>query len=212
MSLKNSLTDKNMLMVSTALALLLMLILIPSAIAVNDTINLKSEINRTYDPQKDSLFDIFASIPKSYEKVEPGTELLTNVKLVNLGSGGRVDVILDYSIKDAGNQELMAKKETVAVETQANFVRTFNLPHDAKPGKYKIYVKIIYADGREAASEASFEIVKAQNQKTGDYFIYGSLAVIVLAILIYVLIKSKAILEKIKMKIQIRRIVKKKLS
>jgi hypothetical protein len=206
MNLKN-----NLLMVLTVLALLLMLILIPSAIAGNDTINLKSEINRTYDPQKDSLFDIFASIPKSFEKVEPGKELLTNVKLVNLGSGGRVDVILDYSIKDESNQELLAKKETVAVETQANFVRTFDIPQDAAPGKYKIYVKIIYADGKEAASETSFEIVKAQNQKTRDYFIYGSLAFVVLAILIYVLIKSKTILEKIKMKIQIRRIVNKRL-
>ena len=203
--------DRIVLGVSIILVLTLVCLIIYSSFASSETINLKAEANRTYDTAKDSLFDIFITIPQSYEKVVPGAELLTNVKLINLGSGGRVDVIMNYEIKDATDKILITKKETVAVETQANFVRTFMLPKDAVPGKYKVYVKLVYADGKEAVSEASFNIVKASNQKTRDYLIYGSSAVIILAILVYLSIKSKAIIERMKMKHQISSIVKKKL-
>jgi len=203
--------DRIVLGISIILFLTLVYAILSSSFVASESINLKTETNRTYDVEKNSLFDIFITIPQSYEKVEPGAELLTNVKLINLGSGGRVDVMMNYEIKDTSEKTLLTKKETVAVETQANFVRTFDIPADAELGKYKVYVKLIYADGNEAIAEASFEIVKASSQKTKDYFIYGSLAVIVLAILVYFSIKSRVIIERIKMKLKIRAIVKKKL-
>lgn len=178
-----------------------------------ELLNLKTE-SKNYSKEQienNSFFDIFVTIPQNYEKVEPGAELLTNVKLINLGSYGRIDVLMNYEIKDASEKTVLSKKETVAVETQANFVRIFDIPQDSLPGKYKVYVKLIYADGNEAAAEASFEIVKPSSQKIKDYFIYGLSAVIVLAILIYLSIKSKMIIDRIKMKLQIRSIVKKKL-
>jgi hypothetical protein len=190
---------------------LVFLITLSSASA--ELLNLKTESSNYSKEQieENSFFDIFVTIPQNYEKVVPGAELLTNIKLINLGSAGRIDVLMAYEIKDSSDKTILTKKETVAVETQANFVRTLDIPKDALPGKYKVYAKLIYADGKEAAAEASFEIVKASSQKTRDYFIYGSSAVIILAILIYLSIKSKAIIERIKMKLQIRSIVKKKL-
>jgi len=184
-----------------------------SSVASAELLNLKTE-SKNYSKEQvenNSFFDIFITIPQNYEKVELGAELLANVKLINLGSSGRVDVLMVYEIKDVDDKPIITKKETVAVETQANFVRTFDIPQDAETGAYKIYAKIIYADGKEAAAEASFEIVKPSSQKTKDYLIYGSLAVIILAILIYLSIKSKVIIDRIKMKLQIRSIVKKKL-
>ena len=211
MEKKDPLMDKIVIVVSIVLILALVLLLIMPPLSASETINLKTEANRTHDPVMDSLFDIFITIPQSYTKVTPGSELLTNVKLINLGSGGRVDVMMNYEIRDSSDKTLLTKKETVAVETQANFVRTFDIPQDAQPDKYKVYVKLVYADGKEAVSEASFEIVKASNQKTRDYFVYGSLAVLVLAIIVYFSIKSRVIIDKIRLKLQIRRIVRKKL-
>jgi hypothetical protein len=213
MGIRGSLIDKIVLGISIVLILALVCIIISSSFASSEIINLKTE-NKNYSKEQvenNSFFDIFITIPQNYEKVAPGAELLTNVKLINLGGAGRVDVLMNYEIKDVDDSPIITKKETVAVETQANFVRTFVIPLDAEAGAYKVYVKLVYADGKEAAAEASFEIVKASNQKTKDYFIYGSLAVIILAILIYLSIKSKAIIDRLKMKLQIRSIVKKKL-
>jgi len=210
---RGSLIDRIVLGISIVLVLTLVYLLISSSFVSGEMLNLKAE-NKNYSAEnitKNSLFDIFITIPQSYEKVEPGAELLTNVKLINLGSGGRVDVLMNYEIKDADDDPIITKKETVAVETQANFVRTFDIPVNAEQGKYKVYVKLVYADGKEAAAEASFEIVKAASQKTKGYFIYGSLAVIILVIFVYFAIKSKLIIDRIKLKLQIRNIVKKKL-
>jgi len=197
------------LFISAVLALAFLLFITPQLSA--ESINLKSEINRTYDPQKDSLFDIFVIIPQNYAKVLPGSEMLVNVKLVNLGSGGRVDVILDYKITSANGSELIAKKETVAVETQANFVRTFNLPKDAPLGKYTVYAKLIYSDGKEAAAESSFEIGKSAEQRTNSYLLYGAIAAIALTLIIFLGAKSRILLERIRMRLQIHKIVKNKL-
>ncbi len=213
METRGSLIDRIVLGISIVLILALVCIIISSSFASSEIINLKTE-NKNYSKEQvenNSFFDIFITIPQNYEKIQPGGELLTNVKLINLGGAGRVDVLMNYEIKDSNDKTILTKKETVAVETQANFVRTFDIPQDAETGAYKVYVKLVYADGKEAAAEASFEIVKAENQKTKDYFIYGSLTVIILAILIYLAMKSKIIIERIKMKLRIRNIVKKKL-
>ncbi len=164
------------------------------------------------DITKNAIFDIFVTIPQNYEHVVLGEELLTNIKLVNLGSSGRIDVVMHYEIKDADDLPIIVKKETVAVETQANFIKSFDIPLDAETGSYKIYAKIIYADRKEAVSEASFEIIRPENRQKVYDFAYGLIIIIVLAILIYIAIKSKAVIERIRMKLEIRRIVRKKLS
>jgi len=199
-----------MIMKKEVLLILIPLFIMYSAVAQN--INL-GEQNKTFNKsiiEKNSLFDIFITIPQDYQAVEAGKELLTSIKLINLGSSGRIDVILNIEIKDSAGSLLLAKKETVAVETQANFVRTFTIPSDAKLGKYSIHVKLVYADGKEAAAESSFEIVKKSTAISRTvYFIL--IGIIALGGLIYMGMKSKTLIEKIKMKGQIRSLVRKKL-
>jgi methionine-rich copper-binding protein CopC len=201
-----------MIIKKEALFILIPLFFMYSAMAVVQGINL-GEQNKTLNQsiiEKNSLFDILVTIPQDYQTVEAGKELLTSIKLINLGSSGRIDVILNIEIKDSAGNMLLTKKETVAVETQANFVRTFTLPSDAKLGKYSIHVKLIYADGKEAAAESSFEIVKKSTAISRmAYFILGG--IIILGGLIYMGIKAKALIKKLKMKGQIRCIVKNKL-
>ena len=192
------------------LLVLIPLFLIYSAVAENVNLGEQSKALNKSIIEKNSLFDIFITIPQDYQAVEAGKELLISIKLINLGSSGRIDVILNFEIKDSADNLLLTKKETVAVETQANFVRTFTLPSDAKLGKCSIRVKVIYADGKEAAAESSFEIVKKSTAISRTaYFILGS--IIVLGGLIYLGIKSKILIEKLKMKGQIRSIIRKKL-
>ena len=155
-----------------------------------------------------SLFDIQVTIPDNYKIIYPGEELLTSIKLVNLGSAGRVDVFLDYWITDSEQNIIIESKETVAVETQANFVRTFDIPINVKPGKYRFYVKLTYADGKEAISEHSFEVMKKQIDQKIYYVLLG---LIILALLVYLISKSKPIVRKLQMRAKVSKIVKARL-
>ncbi len=118
-----------------------------------------------------ALFDIQITIPEDYDSVKSGEDLLVDIKLVNLGGAGREDVYLDFWIEDMDHTLLLSKKETVAVETQANFVRTFKIPETTKPGTYEIFVKLTYADNRQALASQSFEVIKNDDvqQPAGNF-------------------------------------------
>jgi len=157
---------------------------------------------------KHSLFDISIEIPNDYKKINPGNELLANIKLVNIGSAGRVDVFLDYEIKNAKNETILEKRETVAVETQANFVRMFDIPKSASLGQYKLFAKIIYADGKEAAAEQSFEVIGNYNYK---WIMFAIGALVVIGIIVLLARKAEGIAEKIKIKMKVHGVVKARL-
>ncbi|MBI2652193.1 hypothetical protein HYX00_01900 [Candidatus Woesearchaeota archaeon] len=95
----------------------------------------------------------------------------------------------------------------MAVETQANFVKTFDIPKDVKPGKYSLHAKIVYADGKESKAENSFEVIKKQIDKKIYYGLTGLLGLIILISIIY---KSGPLVKKIQLRVKVRRIVKKR--
>jgi hypothetical protein len=177
-------------------------------------VNLKEEEQKAYDKQtieSNSLFDIFVSIPQDFSRVEPGGELLTSIKLINLGSSGRIDVVLSFEIKDSTGLLLLTKKETVAVETQANFVRTFVIPPEAKPGQYTIYVKMIYADGKEAVAESFFEVGKEPPAVPTEVYAIALLLVLITGV-IFLISRLKPIINRLKLRQEIRRIVRRNLN
>ena len=135
---------------------------------------------------------------------------MATVKLVNLGSAGRIDVFLDYWITDSEQKIILKNKETVAVETQASFVRTFNIPENTKPGKYSLFAKITYADGKEATADNSFEIIKNQDNQIGNRLYYVLAVIVVLVILFYFIFKSRPLFEKLRIRAEVHRIVRKR--
>ena len=159
---------------------------------------------------QEPLFDIIVDIPQKYRIVSPGDELLSNIKLVNLGSAGRIDVFLDYWISD-GNNIILKKRETVAVETQSNFVRYFDIPALTKPGNYELHAKLTYFDGREAASSYSFEIIKKEGSEIDIntlIYIIGSLAIIIFILLS--INRLKPLFQRMVIKFKVYEIVRKR--
>jgi len=197
---------------------LILLLIIPSIFLVLlfygsvSTLALQSSAQESISHQNiinNSLFDIIVTIPSDYKIVNPGDQLLATIKLVNLGSAGRIDVSLDYWIADAEQNIILKNKETVAIETQASFVRTFDIPTNAKPGKYSLNAKLTYSETKEATADNSFEIAEKQVDNPIDNRLYYVLiGVIVLVILIYIAFKSKPLIEKLRIRAEVSRIVK----
>jgi len=129
---------------------------------------------KVIDQFDDSLFDVSVDIPSSYKEIENGQRLLTSLKLINLGADKRVDVFLDYTIKDSEGKTILTQAETVAVETQANLVRYFSLPNNLNVGDYELFVKLSYQN-KEALAKSSFEVVQEKSViPSYVYWIFGA--------------------------------------
>ena len=103
------------------------------------------------------LFDVDVEVLPEYKSVFPGNEVLVEVSLFNVRGFGRVDVNLEYAIKDFQGNLIAAEHETVAVETQAKFVRELLVPTDIVPGAYVASVKVIFEDSVGISSDV-FEV------------------------------------------------------
>ena len=156
--------------------------------------------------EESALFDIFIKIPEEYQEVGLDEDMLFTLKLVNLGSEGRIDVFLEYSIINENDEIVLGKRETVAVETQASFLREFSLK-DIPAGDYTIHVKLVYADGKFADTKHSFRIVRETfSDRIIFYWVLGIL--LVASIIWFAFGKLKLVVEKLLIKIKVNKIIK----
>ena len=139
------------------------------------------------------LFDIRLSIPDKYKKVGPGDEIIAQVTLLNLERVGIVDTRIDYSVRDLDNNVILEEHETVAVETQTSFVKSFRLPNDIKDGKYSLYAKVSY-DGQSGSSSAFFDVAKF-NTLGYVIFLIFVLVIILVFVIYHIRMKKSKIID-----------------
>jgi len=130
---------------------------------------------------EEALFDVKLEIPKEYLTVSAGEEIKAIVNLYSVGEAERVDVLLDYSIKDSEGNIITAKHETIAVEKETSRMQTFNIPENAKNGNHLIYVKATY-DGKVASASSWFVV------KEGVFLDYLTVIKIVIGTIFIILI------------------------
>ena len=102
---------------------------------------------------KGKLFDVKLEIPKKFSTVKPGEDLIAKIELYNLGGTKKADVLISYIIKDENNKIILSEEESVAVETRANLLKTFEIPENMNYGKYVLYVQVDYNGETASASE-----------------------------------------------------------
>jgi len=103
------------------------------------------------------LFDVDVEVLSGSKKVFPGEEILLEINLFNVRGFGRVDVVVEYAIKDLQGNVVANEHETLAVETQAKFTRALTAPSSLRPGNYVAVAKVTYADSVGTSSDL-FEV------------------------------------------------------
>lgn len=93
---------------------------------------------------KKLFFDLSLDVAPEYRFVMPGDELMVQVTLFNLEEIGKVDVGVDYVLKDLEGNVVSTEKDIVAVEKQASFSKRILIPSDLKEGDYVIGVYAVY--------------------------------------------------------------------
>ena len=127
------------------------------------------------------LFDSNIVVLNRDYKVAQGSDLRTRVTLIPMGDPERLDVLLNYVIKDYNGKVYLTQSETVLVEKKMNFRKNFgtgSLPLN----KYIVGLELVYPGG-VAPSSAHFEIV----QKTATDFL-GTMVFILLLFILIILI------------------------
>ena len=124
-------------------------------------------------------------------KVSRGGTLKTSVGLIPQGEKSRLDVTLNYEIKDVSGKIYLTKSETVLVTDKMDFERDFGtgmLP----AGSYIITLDLVYPGG-VAPSSARFEVVPmtAGSLLGAILFFLIFLILVVAIIIIIILIRRK---------------------
>ena len=137
---------------------------------------------------KGALLDVRAEIEKSSKKVLPGGEILSEIRLFNLGGEGRKDIFVEYVIKGYDGNEIVRKTESLAIETQITFLKRIMIPKNAPLGNYALYVKATY-DVKIASASDGFEIVSSMvTSKEKLYIVIIVILSIIISLIVYLAI------------------------
>ncbi len=138
------------------------------------------------------LFDSNIIVLNKDYLVSQGERLRTSVTLIPIGDKERMDVTLNYVIKDYDGKVYLTRSETVLIDNQVNFKRNFDtgvLPL----GQYIVGLELIYPNG-VAPSSAHFEVVLGgQSTLFGRLVFFLVNSILIILILIILLIIWRAI-------------------
>ena len=131
------------------------------------------------------LFDSNIVVLNENFEVPQGAELRTLVTLIPLGDPERLDVTLNFVIKDYRNKVYLTKSETILVEEQTRLNRNFDtglLPL----GDYVVGLELVYPNG-VAPSSAHFRVTPPISI-FGRIVLFLSFLILILAILILIIL------------------------
>jgi hypothetical protein len=131
-----------------------------------------------------SLYDLIVTIPKSMKVIEPATNLVSQIDLLQMGIKEKMDVTLNYVIKDFTGKVYFSESETIAVENQKTLEKEFHTS-DLPDGEYVLGVELIYPDGVAVASSQFKVGQKSLVQKNNIFMILILCALVFVAITIY---------------------------
>ena len=137
------------------------------------------------------LFDSNIIVLNKNYRVPQGNSLLTQVTMIPMGDNVRLDVTLNYSIKNINGTGYTTRSETLLVTSQQALSRNFqtgNLPI----GNYTINLELIYPYG-VAPSSAHFEVVTNQTGLFSEIIYWLLIAIVLVSILILIVIIIRTI-------------------
>jgi parallel beta-helix repeat protein len=130
------------------------------------------------------LFDAKIDLPVDLDMVKPGDVLPAQITVFNVGTPRKVDVLLNYYMKDMDNNVLWQGQETVAVEGQYSFTKPFNVPYDLESGLYVLALDVVYVNS-VATSSTMFTLLdeeRALESYSKNWYIILVLIFLVLVI------------------------------
>jgi hypothetical protein len=139
------------------------------------------------------LFDVKVETLPEYRMVYPGDKVMAQLTIYNLGRIRRVDVNVEYGIKDLSGKTINSGNETMAVETQFSAVKSLNIPSTLKPDNYVFFGKVSYNGVIGTGSDMFQVLEKVKFVLPISYLVLVllTLLVLLLILIIYAIKKHK---------------------
>ncbi|MBL7087031.1 MAG: hypothetical protein ISS28_08080 [Candidatus Cloacimonetes bacterium] len=141
------------------------------------------------------LFDSNIVVLNEDYKVRQGEQLKTLVTLIPMGDPARLDVTLDFVIKDYANRIYLTRSETLLVNEQVQLRRNFdtgNLP----TGDYIVGLELVYPGGVAPSSAHFIVIERAISTILGKLILFLLILILIIAIIIIILLIIRKIKER----------------
>ena len=135
---------------------------------------------------KELLFDAGIVIPDELKMINIGDKLSSQITLIPMGENPRLDVTLNYLIKNYEGQTFLTESETILVEGQKTFKKEFstqNLP----AGNYVLALELIYPNG-VATSSSHFEVKSKETPKSNSFILLGLLGLLMIMGIIWAIL------------------------
>lgn len=128
---------------------------------------------------------IDVDIPYGDLSVNPGERLTVNLYIYKLGdTSARVDRTLMAYLIDADGDKISEVRKDIAIEKEVKTIVSFNIPTNAKPGRYRI--EAVFED---KTSGADFIVESVEEEKIDDsvmpIIIGFTLMAVILMVLFY---------------------------
>lgn len=137
---------------------------------------------------KELLFDASIVVPSSEKIINLGGSLQSQITLIPMGEG-RVDVTLNYIIKDFEGRTYLSESETILVEAQKSFSKQFSTA-DLPEGNYILGLEVVYPNG-VATSSSHFQIAKKSELDMRIILLVVLLAGVIGAVLLIIYTKTR---------------------
>ena len=137
------------------------------------------------------LFDASVSIPKEKKRVSEGDKIKATIGLLEVLSGTKVDVLVNYVVKDFSGNVYLEESETFFVEGNKSYSKDFSTS-GLPTGDYILGIEVVYP-GAYATSTSQFSVItgeEAVRKFPIQIVLIGGLAVLALVIIL-LLIKSR---------------------
>ena len=141
------------------------------------------------------LFDSNIVVLNENYEVRQGEQLRTLVNIIPMGDPTRLDVTLNFVIKDYANRVYLTKSETLLVEEQVQLRRNFdtgNLPL----GKYIVGLELVYPRGVAPSSAHFIVIERPISTILGKLILFLIILILIVAIIIIIILIIRRIKER----------------
>ncbi len=110
---------------------------------------------------KKTLFNVKVEIIEGFLKVFLGEKILARVIVHNPEKAEKIEVLLEYIMKNDMGEIISAEHETLAVGEKISFVKELKIPKNASSGFYNFYLKARY--GEESATSNAWFMIKEES-------------------------------------------------
>jgi uncharacterized membrane protein len=136
---------------------------------------------------KEVLFDVDLDVPISYKEVYPGELIVLQFTIFNLGKIGKVEVNVEYFIKNFDGETILSDSDIISVGEQISFSRTLRIPYNLELGSYVATAQVRY-DYFVGTSSDTFEVIRKKGYL--PYYFLLAFLIFLLILLIRKLIKT----------------------